>query len=195
MLGWLARYARSILLLDAALLFGGVMLTSFNLLLIGWSVYAVAHVLAIIGFVALAAAFRERMDGWSWAGLIVLEIGLILALPQIATIWSSYQQTPTAAQMLLPPETAPIGHLADSVTWIGLAFYGLAARGAKALPAGVGWIFVVAAIIGLLAQYTTVLFMTPYWWVVAMLVLTFGIAGAASSLTPSSERTTSKATA
>ena len=40
---WLARHARQILLLDATLLFGGVMLTSFNMLLIGWSVFAAAQ--------------------------------------------------------------------------------------------------------------------------------------------------------
>ena len=195
MLGALARYARPILLLDATLLFGGVMLTSFNMLLIGWSIYAAGHVLAIVGFLALAAAFAERMDGWSWAGLLVLEVGLILALPQVASIWQSYSATPTGAVMLLPAQEAPIGMAAQAVTWVGLAFYGLAARGAKALPAGVGWAFVVAAIIGLLAQYVNVLIITPYWWVVAMLVVTFGLASAAASLTPTAERPTSKAAA
>ena len=187
-LGGLARYARPIVLLDAALIFGGILLTSFNMLLVGWSVYAAGHVLAIIAFLTLAAAHRERMDGWSWTGLLVLELGLILALPQVASIWRSYYDTPTGALMLVPAQAAPIGPAADALTWIGLAFFGLAARGAKALPAGIGWVFLVAAIIGLLAQFVNVLVITPYWWVVAVLVLVVGLVGAGASLQPASRR-------
>src|SRR4051794_39434049 len=134
---WLARFARPLVLVDAALLMGGVLLTSFNMLLIGWSVFIVALVLAIAAFAAIAALYREHMDGWSWTGLLLVEAGLILALPAAATIWSSYATTPTHAEMLVLSQTLQIGLFADLVLWVGLAFYGLAARGARALPAGV----------------------------------------------------------
>jgi hypothetical protein len=191
----LARYARQIVLLDAALLMGGVLLTSFNLLLIGWSVYAVAHVLAIIAFLAIAAYYRRNMDGWSWTGLLVLEVGLVLALPQIATIWQAYNQTPTGALMLLPFQTAPIGHEAELVLWIGLCFYALAARGAKALPSGVAWIFVMAAILGLIAAFADVWVVTAYWWVLAMFTVAFGLVATGGHLESPDSSLESTATA
>lgn len=178
----LARYARTILLVDAALLLGGVLMTSFNLLLVGWSVYAAGHVLAIVAFVAVAASYRRQMDGWSWAGLLVLLLGLVLALPQVVTIWQAYYQTPTGALMLLPFQTAPIGPEAEVILWIGLVFYSLAARGAKALPAGAPWLFVIAAVLGLIAAYADVLFITAYWWVLAMFMLAFGLVASAGNL-------------
>jgi hypothetical protein len=181
-MNFLARNARQIVLVDAALLMGGVLMTSFNLLLVGWSVYAVGHVLAIVAFGAIAAYFRPQMDGWSWTGLLVLEAGLILALPQIAAIWQAYYQTPTGALMQLPFQTAPIGHEAEIVLWVGLAFYALAARGAKALPAGVAWIFVIAALLGLVAALADVLFVTAYWWVLAMFMLAFGLVATGGNL-------------
>ena len=140
--------------------------------------------LAIVAFLTLGLAFRERMDAWSWSALLVLEVGLIAGLVPIARSGRAYQSTPTGAVMLVPADQAPIGMAATAVMWVGLGFYGLAARGAKALPANVGWIFVVAAIIGLLAIFVNVLVITPYWWVIAMLVLTFGVASAAASLMP-----------
>jgi hypothetical protein len=182
LLAMLARYARPLLLLDAALLFGGVMLTSFNMLLVGWSVYVVGHALLIVALLALAAAHRARMDGWSWAGLLVLELGLILALPQAASIWQTYYNTPIAGLMLMPAAEAPVGRAAEGLTWIGFAFYALAGRGARALPGGVAWMFVAAAVIGLLAAFATVLFITLYWWVLAMFVVAFALVGAAGSV-------------
>jgi hypothetical protein len=182
MLVTLGRFARPLLLLDAALLFGGVMLTSFNMLLVGWSVYVAAHVLLIVALFALASAHRERMDSWSWAGLLVLELGLILTLPQAATIWQTYYDAPVGGLMLLPSQEPPIGAFADGATWLGLAFYALAARGANALPSGVAWTFVAAAVVGLIALLLHVLFFTPYWWVVAMFIFAFGLVGAAGSV-------------
>jgi len=178
--GWLSRAARRIVLLDAALLMGGVLLTSFNMLLIGWSVFIVALLLAIVAFVAIAALYRNRMDGWSWTGLLVVEAGLILALPQAAAIWSSYATTPTHAEMLLLSQTYPVGLFADAVLWVGLAFYGLAARGARALPAGVGWVFLVAAVIGLLGDLLQAWPVSPLWWVPAMIFVSFGLVAAVS---------------
>lgn len=181
----LARYARQIVMLDAALLLIGVLLTSMNLLLIGWSVYIAAHVLLIVALAAIGAHYRTRMDGWSWAALFAVEIGLVLALPQVATIWSSYLQTPTGAVMQVPSQTAPIGRFAELVFWLGLAAYGLAARGAKALPALVGWIFAAAAVLGLLAAFVDYWIVTPYWWVLAVLTLVVGLVGVGGSLSAS----------
>lgn len=171
----LARYARPILLLATSLLLGGVMLTSSNLLLIGWSVYACGHVLAIIALIALGALYRGRLDGWSWTGLLVLEFGLILGLPGVANIWSSYSLTPVQAQMLVPAQAQPIGLAADAIMWLGLAFFGLAARGARALPAGVGWLFAFASVLGLLADFVHVWPLSPLWWAPAMLVMILGL--------------------
>src|SRR4051794_17886062 len=184
----LARIARPLLLIDAAMLLGGVLLTAMNLLLVGWSVYFVGHVLAIAAFLSIAALVRDRMDGWSWAGLLVVELGLILALPQVAAIWQAYSATPTAAEMQLPSLTYPIGLFAELVFWVGLAFFGLAGRGARALPAGVGWMFVLAAVIGLAAAFFDYLFITPYWWVLAMFVMILGLVAIGGSLSNAIQR-------
>ena len=180
----LARYAKPILLLDTSLLLAGVLLTSSNLLLLGWSVYAAGHVLAILAFLALGALYRGRLDGWSWAGLVVLELGLILALPQVANIWSSYALTPTQAQMLVPAQAYPIGLAAEGLTWLGLAIFGLAARGARALPAGVGWLFAIASVLGLLADFVHIWPLSPLWWVMAMLVMITGLVAIGAGLSP-----------
>ncbi len=182
MLGWLARNARPILLLDASVLLAGFVLTSFNMLLLGWTVFLIGHVLTIVAFVALAGYFRDRMDGWSWAGLLVLELGFILAVPQLVSIWQSYYQTPTGALMLVPSQVAPIGLFAEGVTWVGLAFYALAARGPRALPSGVAWMFVIASVIGLAAAFFDVWFITAYWWAIAVLFMILGIVAAGANI-------------
>ena len=182
--GWLARNARSIVLLDAALLMGGVLLTAFNLLLMGWSVFIAGFVVAIVAFLAIAALNRRRMDGWSWTGVLLVLAGLVLALPAVATIWQTYLGRPDHAEMLLISQTYPIGLVADVVLWIGLAFYGLAARGAGALPRGTGWVFLAAAVIGLLGDLLHAWPVSPLWWVPAMLVMTFGLVAAAGDPAP-----------
>lgn len=183
----LAHFAKPILLLATSLLLGGVLLTSSNLLLIGWSVYAAGHVLAIVAFVALGALWRGRLDGWSWTGLLVLELGLIMALPQVANVWSSYSLTPTQAQMLVPAQAQPIGLAADAITWLGLAFFGLAARGARALPAGVGWLFALASVLGLLADFVHAWLISPLWWAPAMLLMVIGLVAIGASLSAAAE--------
>jgi hypothetical protein len=178
----LASVARPLLLIDAALLLGGVLLTAMNMLLIGWSVYLVGQVVAIVAFLSIGAMHRDRMDGWSWAGLLVVEVGLILAIPQTISIWQAYSATPTDAVMQLPSQTDPIGPFAELVFWIGLAFFGLAARGAKVLPAGVGWMFLIASVIGLAAAFFDYWFITPYWWVLAMFAMVLGLVAVAGSM-------------
>ena len=88
----LARWARPLAVWSALLLIVGVTLTGLNLLLVGWSVYAIGHVGAIAAFVAVCAAGRGRMEPWTWLGLGVLVVGLVLGLPQVASIWQEYAQ-------------------------------------------------------------------------------------------------------
>jgi drug/metabolite transporter superfamily protein YnfA len=189
----LGHFARPILLIDSSLLLAGVLLTGSNLLLLGWSVYAIGHLFAIVALLAIGALNRRRMDAWAWAGLGVVIVGLLLALPQVAAIWSSYVQTPQRATMLVPSQTLPMGLLAELVTWIGLAFYGLAARGARALPAGVGWVFVVAAVVGLLGDFAPFAFTSALWWVPAMLVAILGLVAVGARLSPLAQRAIAEA--
>lgn len=179
MLEPLARYARPLLIAAALLLVAGVMLTLFHLLALGWAIYALGHVLAIIGFVAMAAVQRARMDAWTWLGLIVLEAGLVLALPQIVSIGSAYAAPGAAGQMALPADALPLGLAAELVTWVGLALFGLAARGANVLPKGIGWVFLVAAVIGVLGDFRLV---STLVWVLAVLLMAWGLLGVGVSL-------------
>lgn len=180
----LARWARPLALVSALLLLVGVTLTGLNLLLVGWSVFAVGHVGAIGAFIAICAANRSRMDPWAWLGLGVLVIGLVLGLPQVASIWQDYAQggslLPVAGRaMELPVWTAPLGLTAELVTWVGVAFFGLAARGAHALPTGIGWIMLGAAVIGVIAALYIV---SPYAWVAAVLLFALALLGVGVSL-------------
>jgi hypothetical protein len=74
--------------------------------------------------------------------------------------------------MELPVWTPPLGLTAELVTWVGVAFFGLAARGAHALPRGIGWVMVGAAVIGLIAAFYIV---SPYAWVAAILLLALSL--------------------
>ncbi|MEP7379678.1 MAG: hypothetical protein ABI725_08985 [Chloroflexota bacterium] len=168
-------FARPLSVVAALLLIVGVTLTSLNLLLGGWTVYAAGHVLAIAAFVAVGAANRQRMDPWAWLGLLVLVVGTVLTLPQIAAIWQTYAEPicgltlwNSCGTMELPVWTEPVGLTAELVMWVGTAFFGLAARGAHVLPRGIGWVMVGAALIGLIAALYIV---SPYAWVAAVLLL------------------------
>jgi hypothetical protein len=172
----LGTFARPLGVVAALLLIVGVALTSLNLLLGGWTVYAAGHVLAIAALLAFGAANRQRMDGWAWLGLAVLLVGLLLVLPQVAAIWQTYAQLgdplTVRGDMELPVWTAPFGLTAELVTWVGAAFFGLAARGAHVLPRGIGWLMVGAAVIGVIAALYVV---SPYAWVAAVLLLAVGL--------------------
>jgi hypothetical protein len=167
---------RPLSLVAALLLIVGVTLTSLNLLLGGWTVYAAGHVLAIAALVAFWAANRGRLDPWATLGLIVLLVGLLLALPQVAAIWQVYAPSGlhqvAGQQMELPVWTAPLGLTGELVTWVGAAFFGLAARGAHVLPRAVAWLLVGAAVIGLIGALYIV---SPYAWVAAMLLLAIAL--------------------
>ncbi len=172
-------FARPLSLVAALALIVGVTLTGLNLLAGGWTLYAAGHVLAIAAFVAVGAANRQRMDGWTWAGLLVLVVGLVIALPQVAAIWQTYAEPICGLTLLnrcgvmeLPVWTAPLGLAAELVTWVGAAFFGLAARGNHVLPRGVGWLLLIAAILGIVAAFYIV---SPYAWVAAELLLGLSI--------------------
>jgi hypothetical protein len=172
MLETFARWARPLSLVAALALIVGVTLTGLNLLLGGWTVYAAGHVLAIAALGAIWAANRDRLDGWATLGLLVLLIGLVLALPQVAAIWQTYAAPGVGREMELPVWTPPLGLTAELVTWVGVAFFGLAARGAHALPKGIGWVMVGATVIGILAALYIV---SPYAWIAAMLLLALSL--------------------
>lgn len=163
-----ATLARPLSLVAALTLIVGVSLTGLNLLLGGWTVYAAGHLLAVAAFLSIGLANRSRLDAWAWLGLLVLVAGLVLALPQVVAIWQTYAAPSAGREMELPVWTAPMGLTAELVTWIGVAFFGLAARGAHALPAGIGWVMTGAAAIGLIAALYIV---SPYAWVAAVLIL------------------------
>ena len=165
-------WARPLSLVAALALIVGVILTGLNLLLGGWTVYAIGHVAAIAAFIAFAAANRDRFDPWTWLALLVLVIGLVLALPQIVVIWQAYAAPNAGRDMELPVWTAPLGLTAELVTWVGVAFFGLAARGVHALPKGIGWVMVAAAVIGIICALYIV---SPYAWVAAVLVLALSL--------------------
>lgn len=181
--GW----ARPLSLVAALALIVGVTLTGLNLLLGGWTVYAAGHVLAIAAFGAIGAARRARFDAWTWAGLLVLALGLLLALPQVVAIWQVYAAPGAGREMELPVWTPPLGLTAELVTWVGVAFFGLAARGAHALPKGIGWVLLGAAVIGIIAALYLV---SPYAWVAAMLLFAVALLGVGVSMreTASGER-------
>jgi hypothetical protein len=92
--------------------------------------------------------------------------------------------------MELPVWTAPLGLTAELVTWIGAAFFGLAARGANVLPRGVAWLLVGAAVIGIIAALYIV---SPYAWVAAMLLLALGLLAIGVSRRGATMRATSSA--
>jgi len=109
------------------------------------------------------------MDAWSWFGLVVLFVGLVIGLSSVASIWSAYSQTGfDGAPMRLPVDAAPLGYAGELITWAGLAFFALAARGAKVLSGPVAWAFVAASVIGLLAAFRA---LAPMYWVLAILIV------------------------
>ena len=179
----LARWARPLSLVAALALIVGVTLTGLNLLLGGWTVYAAGHLLAIAALGALWSANRNRLDAWATLGLLVLLIGLLLGLPQVAAIWQAYApgafHQVGAQHMELPVWTAPFGLTSELVTWVGVAFFGLAARGAHVLPRGIGWVMVGAAAIGIIAALYIV---SPYAWVAAVLLFAVALLGIGVSM-------------
>lgn len=177
----LARLCRPLLLASGVLLFAGLLLTGLNMLLLGWSVYAIGYVALVLALLAIAALNRERMDGWSWAGLAVLLVGLAMGLSSVATIWGNYARTGLAgAPMLLPVDAAPLGYAAELVTWVGLASFALAARGAKVLAGPIAWVSVAASVIGLLAATRL---LAPLWWVAAMMIVALVVLWMGSAMT------------
>lgn len=164
----LATRARPLLLLSGVVLLSGLLLTVLHMLAIGWGLYAAGYVVSIVAFLGLGASNRERMEAWSWFGMIILLLGLLLGLASIATIWITYADAGFTGAMLMPRDAAPIGLTAELVTWFGLAFYALAARGAGALSGAAALLFVIASIIGLLAAVHV---LAAPWWVLAVLLV------------------------
>ena len=148
----------------------------------------------MVAFVAMARTYRERMDGWSWAGMVVIETALILALRKIVTIWASYANADRRRDAHAGTDGAD-RRLRWAVVWIGLAFYGLAARGAKALPAGVGWVFVIVAVIRPRGAIPQLLDHHAVLVDRGDVRVDFGLIAMGGSLVPASEQAPSKAPA
>lgn len=179
-IGWLERHARTTLLGAGVLLTAGLLLTTLHLLPLGWSVYMAGHLLAIVGFLAVGSVNRRRMDGWAWAGLLVVVAGLILALPQLYDIWYAYVVDGWDWSIIAPVESPPIGLAAEWTIWIGVAWYALAAYGARALSGVAMVLFVEAAIIGLAVALGA---FSPLVWIVAMLLTALGLLWLGASTT------------
>ena len=167
---------RPLSVVAALLLILGVTLTSLNLLLGGWTLYAAGDVLAVAALGTFWVANRSRLDGWATLGLLVLLAGLVLGLPQVVSIWHTYApggfSQVASQQMELPVWTAPFGLTAELVTWVGAAFFGLAGRGAHVLPRGVGWVLLATAVLGVIAALNIV---SPYGWAAAVLLLALSL--------------------
>jgi len=189
---WLERRARTILLASGVLLTAGLLLTTLNLLPLGWTVYVAGHVVAILAFPAVGLVNRRQMDGWSWSALLVLVVGLVLALPQLLAIWQVYVIDGWDFGIQVPVEWAPIGLAAEWVIWIGLGWYALAAYGAGALSGVAMVLFVESAIIGLAVALGG---LSPLVWIVAMLLTALALLWLGASMTASEPDTSAEAPA
>jgi len=160
-LDWLARYARPILLVVPGLLAIGALVTILGLPLIGWSIYGLGYLGLLLALPAVVAVYRASLDRTSWIAFGVLYLGVLLGVPVMLMVWGHYAQNPAVHDALTPYVITPLGMLAGAVAWIGLALFGLAAYGARAVPRGGAVLLVVAAAFALPAELG--LFATVMW--------------------------------
>lgn len=171
-LDWLAGYARSILLLVAGSLAMGAVLTVTGLPMIGWTIYGIGYVGLLVALPAVVAVYRTSMDRLTWVAFAVLYVGLLMGVPAVLTVWGSYAQNPSLLDAVLPYALAPLGMLAAVVTWVGLAFFGLAALGPRGLPIGGALLFVVAALVALPAELGL---FAPFAWALGIVIASVGL--------------------
>ncbi len=167
MLDRLARYARPILLVVPGLLTVGAFVTIIGLPLIGWTIYGVGYVGLLVALPAVIAVYRASLDRVALVAWAVLYVGVVLGLPVMAMVWVFYAQDPTVHEALLPYALTPLGMLAGVVAWVGLALFGLAAYRVRGLPTGPAWLFVVAAVIAVLAEVG--IFVVAMWGLAILL--------------------------
>jgi hypothetical protein len=147
-------WARLLAIRAALLLIIGVTLTDLNLLLIGWSVFVATSGQWPPAQSAppIAAPGRVGVSGWqcSWWRL--------LAAPDSRDLADYAHRRWARDELPVWTRPGPHGGAGDLG---GLAFFGLA-RGAHALPTGIGWLFVGAAAGDVVAALYVV---SPYAWV------------------------------
>lgn len=175
----LARYARPILLVTAALLTVGAMLTVFGMPLVGWTIYGVGYLGLLVALPAIVAVNRSKMDGWSWLTFGVLYVGIVLGVPVMLMVLGHYAQNPAVHDALMPYAILPIGMFAGIIAWVGLLLFGLATWRAEVLPTGAAVMFVIAGAVALPAELGL---LTAFFWAFAILLASFGLVWVATSV-------------
>jgi hypothetical protein len=168
MLDWLARYARPILLWVPVLLAAGAMVTVLGLPLVGWAMYGAGYIGLMVALAAVVAVYRGPMDWFAWVSFGVLYVGLLIGLPVLLIMLGHYAQNPELHEAAMPFRVTPLGMIAGVVTWVGLALFGWAMYRVRAFPTAAAVVFVVAAVLGLGAEFS--LFAPAAWGLAVILV-------------------------
>lgn len=172
LLDWLARYARPILIWVPVVLAAGAMVTVMGLVLGGWTMYAVGYVGLIVAFAAVAALHRGLFDWFAWVSFAVLMVGLLLGLPVLLIVWDYYSQNPSLHEALMPFRVTPLGMIAGVVMWVGLALFGWALYRVRAVPTAGAVAFVIAAVLGFLAEFNV---LAPVAWGLAVVITAYAL--------------------
>ena len=172
MLDWLARYARPILLWVPVLLAAGAMVTVLGLLLVGWAMYGAGYVGLLVALAAVVAVYRGPMDWFAWLSFAVFYVGLLIGLPVLLIMLGHYAQNPDLREALMPFRVTPLGMIAGVVTWVGLALFGWAMYRVRAFPTAAAVVFVVAAVLGVGAEFAV---FAPAAWGLAVILTAYAL--------------------
>jgi hypothetical protein len=163
-----ARYASPILLVIGALLASGAVLTGFGQTAIGWSIYGIGYVAALVAVAAVVGLQRHVIGRFGWAAFGVLFAGVILGLPKMLMVWGFYAPNSFVHGLLMPYATPAVGILAGIVTWIGLIAVAIALTRKERLPMGGAILMIAAALIALPAE---IRLLPQVSWVAALVIL------------------------
>ncbi|MDQ4035762.1 MAG: hypothetical protein M3153_07510 [Chloroflexota bacterium] len=131
------------------LLAGGAVLTALGQPAIGWSMYIVGSVGALLAFAALAGLGRDAAGRFRWAAVAVLFAAVVVALPEMLMVWGLYVQNDFIHDTFMPYVGSPIVTLGGVAPWIGLLAVALAAIGGKSFPRTAVLLIIAAALIAL----------------------------------------------
>ena len=171
-LAGLARYARPILLWVPVVLAAGAMITVMGLTLAGWAIYAVGYLGLMVALAAVVAVHRGSFDWFAWVSAGVLFIGLSLGLPVLLIMLGHYAQNPDLHEAVMPFEVTALGMISGVVTWVGFALFGWAAYRVRAFSTATAVVFVVAAALGLLAEFAV---LAPVMWGLAVILVAYAL--------------------
>ena len=175
----LAHWARPILFVTSVLLLVGASVTVMGMPLIGWGLFGVGLVGALLAFPAAVAVNRGAMDWLAWLALGVLLVGIVLSIPVLAMVWWRYVENPALHDAVMPRAVMPLGMWAGVVFWAGVMLFGLATWRTWSLPLASSIVFIIAAALGLDAE----LGWLPTWgWGLAVVFLASGLAWVAATL-------------